>query len=108
MASTRTGGHARWRDSGFPEPSSGFARGTGWSEDDLVIRGKRRTGDEARLRQTIYPSWSPDGTRFVFVGWSGSDRYNIFTARDDGSDVEQITHTHGIPYVSPDWGTNAG
>jgi hypothetical protein len=26
--------------------------------------------------------------------------------RTDGSDVEQITHTHGISYVSPDWGTN--
>ena len=61
-----------------------------------------------RLRQAIYPSWSPDGTRFVFVGWSGSDRYNLFTAQADGTDVEQITHTHGIAYSSPDWGTNAG
>jgi Tol biopolymer transport system component len=61
-----------------------------------------------RLRQADYPSWSPDGTRFVFVGWTGSDRYNLFTARADGTGVEQITHTRGIYYLHPDWGTNAG
>jgi hypothetical protein len=61
-----------------------------------------------RLRQAFYPSWSPDGTRFVFVGWSGSDRYNLYTARIDGTDVEQITHTHGIYYRGTDWGTDAG
>jgi Tol biopolymer transport system component len=60
------------------------------------------------LRRAYYPSWSPDGTRFVFVGWSGADRFNLFTARKDGTDVEQITHTHGIYYRSTDWGTNAG
>jgi Tol biopolymer transport system component len=54
-----------------------------------------------------YPSWSPDGTRFVFVGWSGS-AVNLFTAQADGTDVEQITHTHGIAYSSPAWGTNVG
>ena len=61
-----------------------------------------------RLRQAYYPSWSPDGTRFVFVGVSGSDRSNLFTARTDGTDVEQITHTHGIDYRGTAWGTNAG
>jgi Tol biopolymer transport system component len=61
-----------------------------------------------RLRAGEYASWSPDGTRFVFVGWSGPDRSNLFTARTDGTDVEQITHTHGIYYRNTDWGTNAG
>jgi Tol biopolymer transport system component len=61
-----------------------------------------------RLRQADYPSWSPDGTRFVFVGWTGSDRYNLFTAGADGTGVEQITDTRGIYYLRPDWGTNAG
>jgi Tol biopolymer transport system component len=72
--------------------------------------GLRRISLETvpRLRDASSPSWSPDGTRFVFVGWSGSDRYNLFTALADGTDVEQITHTRGIPYSSPDWGTNAG
>jgi Tol biopolymer transport system component len=60
-----------------------------------------------RVRAADYPSWSPDGSRFVFVGWTGSDRYNLFTARADGTGVEQITHTHGIYYRSTDWGTNA-
>ena len=49
-----------------------------------------------RLRYVDWPSWSPDGTRFVFVGLTFSDRINLFTARTDGTDVEQITHTHGI------------
>ena len=72
--------------------------------------GLRRITPESvpRLREAIDPSWSPDGTRFVFVGWTGADRYNIFTARTDGTDVEQITHTRGIYYRSTDWGTNAG
>jgi hypothetical protein len=60
-----------------------------------------------RLRYALYPSWSPDGTRFVFVGMSAHDD-NLFTARIDGTDVDQITHTHGISYISPDWGTDAG
>jgi WD40-like Beta Propeller Repeat len=60
------------------------------------------------LREAFYPSWSPDGTRFLFVGATRSGETNLFTARTDGSDVEQITHTHGIFYRSPDWGTNAG
>jgi FlaG/FlaF family flagellin (archaellin) len=62
------------------------------------------TLEDPRLRQAIYPSWSPDGTRFVFVGRTGSDPFdNLFTARTDGTDVEQITHTQDIYYRSPDW-----
>jgi Tol biopolymer transport system component len=60
-----------------------------------------------RLRQAVYPSWSPDGTRFVFVGLYAHEA-NLFTARIDGADVEQITDTHGISYTSPDWGTDTG
>jgi Tol biopolymer transport system component len=61
-----------------------------------------------RLRETSYPSWSPDGTHFVFVARSGSDPGDLFTAREDGTDVEQITHTRDIYYRNTDWGTNAG
>jgi Tol biopolymer transport system component len=60
-----------------------------------------------RLRGAEYPSWSPDGTHLVFVGWTGADRYNLYTARIDGTDVEQITHTRGIYYRNTDWGTNS-
>jgi WD40-like Beta Propeller Repeat len=60
------------------------------------------------LREVIYPSWSPDGTRFLFVGVTRSGERNLFTARRDGTDVEQITHTQGINYVTPVWGRTAG
>jgi len=60
-----------------------------------------------RLRHASYPTWSPDGARFVFVGSTSSAGLNLFTAAKDGTDVEQITDTHGIYYRSPDWGTNA-
>jgi Tol biopolymer transport system component len=68
---------------------------------------RRITLEDPRLHQVYYPSWSPDGTRFVFVGRSGGES-NLFTARKDGTDVEQVTHTRGIVYRSTDWGTNAG
>jgi WD40 repeat protein len=63
---------------------------------------RRITLEFPRLRQAYYRSWSPDGTRFVFVGASAHG-YNLFTARKDGTDVEQITHTRGIAYRSLDW-----
>jgi hypothetical protein len=65
-------------------------------------------GSAPGLREAIYPSWSPDGTRFLFVGVTRSGERNLFTARRNGTDVEQITHTHGINYVTPIWGTSAG
>ena len=87
-----------------------FSTGTTIYEVHPDATGVRRIALEpiAGLRGVDDASWSPDGTRFVFVGWSGSDRFNLFTARKDGTDVEQITHTHGIYYRSTDWGTNGG
>jgi Tol biopolymer transport system component len=72
--------------------------------------GLRRVALETvpRLRAAIYPSWSPDSTRIVFVGFYGSGEENLFTARRDGTDVQQVTHTRGVSYVSPEWGTNGG
>jgi Tol biopolymer transport system component len=69
---------------------------------------RRITLDWPRLLHASSPSWSPDGTRFVFVGWTGPGWSNLFTAREDGTDVEQITHSHDTYYVSPGWGTDVG
>jgi len=45
----------------------------------------------------------------VFVGWDPHHPWdNLFTARKDGTDVEQITHTRNIFYRNTDWGTNPG
>jgi len=64
-------------------------------------------GSALRLSEALYPSWSPDGTRFLFVGLGVNRRSaNLFTVRTDGTDAEQITQTPGIYNVSPDWGTN--
>jgi hypothetical protein len=68
---------------------------------------RRITLESPGLRSAFDPSWSPDGTRILFVAVSSGEE-NLFTARRDGTDVEQITHTHDISYTSPDWGTNAG
>ena len=60
-----------------------------------------------RLLEALYPSWSPNGTRFLFIGLTGPNRRgNLFTVRTDGTDAEQITHMRDISNGSPDWGTN--
>jgi TolB protein len=61
-----------------------------------VFRFDPYSGDATNLTRSPnshqrYPMWSPDGERFLFT----SDRdgaYNLFIAKADGSDVEQLTH----------------
>jgi Tol biopolymer transport system component len=66
-------------------------------------------GSDAGLRCARDASWSPDGTRLVFVGvLSGSQGSELFTIREDGTDLEQITHTRSIGYQGPQWGTTTG
>ena len=49
------------------------------------------------------PDWSPDGTRIVFSLLQGSaGQFDIYTAKLDGSDVQQVTATPDFE-DSPDW-----
>jgi TolB protein len=52
------------------------------------------------------PSWSPDGTRFVFSMYlERLDQVDIFTAAADGSDLVQITDSRREDGF-PDWGSH--
>ena len=46
------------------------------------------------------PDWSPDASRIAFT----TDMYwDIFTARPDGTDVRQLTHTGNVQEWDPAW-----
>ena len=48
------------------------------------------------------PSWSPDGTRFVYSFRVGADRqFDLFSVAADGSDLERLTRTPGCDEVYP-------
>src|SRR4051794_10363274 len=59
-----------------------------------------------------FPKWSPDGTHIAFSSYrtdpdpnGGPEIHDVFTMRADGSDVRQITDSHGFngkPSWSPD------
>ena len=51
--------------------------------------------------RAYYPSWSPDGTRFVFVGLWAPMGFNLSRRGQMASDVEQIDQAHGIAYRGP-------
>jgi Tol biopolymer transport system component len=54
-------------------------------------------------------SWSPDGTRILFSMFWAPNGYqpDLFTARPDGSDLEQVTDTPEFEHTS-DWGPSTG
>ena len=54
-------------------------------------------------------SWSPDGTRILFSMFWKPNGYqpDLFTARTDGSDLEQVTDTPEFEHTS-DWGPGTG
>lgn len=47
------------------------------------------------------PSWAPDGTRLVVVGWDG-EIANLYTISSSGSQPVRITDDGGS-YTNPDW-----
>ncbi len=49
------------------------------------------------------PSWSPDGTRFVFYHYVDRNTRHIYTINIDGSDPVQLTNHLNIRDSSPRW-----
>jgi hypothetical protein len=63
------------------------------------------------LSFAFQPSWSPDGTKFVFGLFTrrgpGTQQEGIYTANADGTDVQQVSIAPpGSGEDSPDWGTH--
>ena len=54
-----------------------------------------------------YPAWSPDGTKLAFMAQTpeGTENYEIYTAKVDGTDLRRLTNSPGSdgwPAWSPD------
>ncbi len=60
---------------------------------------RRLTNDEFKDRQ---PRWSPDGRRIAFYSNRGG-KYEIWTLRDDGSELERAVVTPGRQAFHPIW-----
>ena len=60
---------------------------------------RRLTTDPAN---GMYPSWSPDGTRLVFMSWRHG-KTEIFTMNADGSDQQRLVSMDTGDAVDPRW-----
>ncbi len=87
-----------------------------WSPDGLRLAflvsdgkpGEERTvlhtiaadgGDLRRIaKTTARPAWSPDGTRIAFATYEANAHSTIYTARPDGSDVQELTEPSQAAY----------
>jgi Tol biopolymer transport system component len=47
-------------------------------------------------------SWSPDGSRLIFESTRGGTKLDLYTARNDGTDVERLTNGPGANAM-PSW-----
>ncbi len=55
---------------------------------------------------TVTPAWAPDGLRMAFSS-SRSNDPEIYTSRNDGSELERITFSEGVD-ISPVWNPRTG
>ncbi|HEY4562705.1 MAG TPA: protein kinase, partial [Thermoanaerobaculia bacterium] len=74
-------------------------------QEDLFIVGTDGSG----LRQLTndafkdrYPTWSFDGSRILFYS-NRSGRYEAWSIRPDGSDLQPLTRTQGEEVIAPLW-----
>ena len=96
--------------------SGSIAAAAGEDMDRIVRMNADGTGRQIivppRRRSTEWavggsPSWSPDGTRFVYSLRVGVDQqFDLFSVAADGSDPQRLTHTlrrdEVFPVYSPD------
>lgn len=89
-----------------------FEAGSEYSENIYVWN--KRTGRVRRITdqpgREVHPSWSPDGTRIVYL--HEGDSTNLFVVRSDGTRRRRLTRDgtdqyHGGPEWSPDGSTIA-
>ena len=52
---------------------------------------------------TINPSWSPDGSRFVYAEPTGGSRYDLYSIEGDGEALMQLPESPGRSEGAPVW-----
>lgn len=53
-------------------------------------------GDLRRIaKSSLLPAWSPDGTRIAFAVERENERWSVYTARPDGSDLQELREPSG-------------
>jgi Tol biopolymer transport system component len=88
-------------NSGFPSwsPDGKHIVYRVWKKDDRSIQILNLDdGKSTKLTsgQDNFPSWSPLGDRIGFTrDTGGTNSYEIFTIRSDGTDLQQLTHAPG-------------
>jgi serine/threonine protein kinase/dipeptidyl aminopeptidase/acylaminoacyl peptidase len=74
-------------------------------QEDLFVAATDGTGLR-QLTDDVYkdrnPSWSPDGRQILFYS-DRSGRYEAWTIRPDGGDLQPLTRTRGEPILYPVW-----
>lgn len=70
--------------------------------DELYVMAADGSG-KTRLTRGWRPSWSPDGTRIVFVDSLGTRTTDLYVVAPDGSGRVALTTTSGASEVDPEW-----
>ncbi|TFI56988.1 amidohydrolase [Sphingomonas parva] len=74
-----------------------------WTKDTAGGAPRRLTADDSDFQ--LFPSWSRDGKRLVFVSWNDQRLGEIRTVAADGSGMKTVTNSPGHyrrPRFSPD------